>query len=85
MEHSQFGLVFIVVGVLVYFYPAWTAFTRKPDNFMGVFVLNLFLGWTAIGWLIALIWAFSGPNERRKRRLERLAERKRMRMEARGE
>lgn len=77
-QHSQLFWVFALIAIFAYFYPAWTAFTRKPDNYMGVFVLNLFLGWTFIGWVAALIWAFSGQNERRKRRLDRLNEKREM-------
>ena len=27
-------------------------------NGCAIFILNLFLGWTIIGWIIALVWAF---------------------------
>jgi hypothetical protein len=29
-----------------------------------VFLLNIFLGWTLIGWLVAFIWACSGRPSR---------------------
>lgn len=40
---------------LLYFLPAIIG--RDKRDSAGIFLLNLFLGWTVIGWLIALIWA----------------------------
>jgi len=56
-----FLLVFIIFPL--YFLPAIIAKSRKHPNTAGVFVLNLLLGWTVIGWIGSLIWAFaSGPR-----------------------
>jgi len=43
--------------VLLYFLP--TIIGRAKRDFAGIFLLNLFLGWTVIGWVIALIWAIA--------------------------
>jgi len=32
------------------------------NNTHAIFVLNLFLGWTFIGWVLALVWAFVGKE-----------------------
>lgn len=46
---------------LLYFLPAIIG--RDKRDASGIFLLNLFLGWTLIGWLIALVWACSAePN-----------------------
>jgi T4 superinfection immunity protein len=44
-------------GFLFYFLPAILAFARSKRDAMSILVLNFFLGWTAIGWVIALVWA----------------------------
>jgi len=49
-------LVLIVIAVPIYFLPCLVAGT-KHRNFAGIAVLNLFLGWTLVGWVAALIWA----------------------------
>jgi pheromone shutdown protein TraB len=50
--------VFIGILLLVlYFIPSFVAEHNKKANSTAIFVLNLFLGWTFIGWIIALIWA----------------------------
>ncbi len=41
--------------VLLYFLPAIVG--RDKHDRAGIFLLNLFLGWTVIGWVFALIWA----------------------------
>ena len=46
--------VFILVG---YFLPTILAGAIGNINTAAIFVLNLFLGWTGLGWIIALIWA----------------------------
>ena len=40
-----------------YFLPTIIACIRKHTNVWAIFVLNLFLGFTLIGWVIALVWA----------------------------
>lgn len=48
-----------IVGIslifCIYFLPAIIG--NKKKNNTAIFVLNLFLGWTFIGWVIALVWA----------------------------
>ncbi len=49
------GIFFIVL--MIYLLPSFVAQYRKHRNENAIFVLNLFLGWTFIGWVGALIWA----------------------------
>lgn len=51
------GLAVIVVIVLAYFLPTIVAFARGVSNSGSVLVLNLFLGWTLVGWVVALAMA----------------------------
>ena len=41
----------------LYFLP--TIIGHDKRNAAGIILLNVFLGWTVIGWLIALIWAIT--------------------------
>ena len=55
-----FAVIFVPVfgfGFLLYFLPSILAFARSKRETMSILVLNFFLGWTAIGWVIALVWA----------------------------
>ncbi len=52
---------------LIYFIPALMANSRKHKNFLAVFMLNLLLGWTFIGWVLALVWACTDNTDKRSR------------------
>jgi hypothetical protein len=41
----------------IYFLPTLIAAAKAKKNGLGILTLNLFLGWTFIGWVIALIWS----------------------------
>jgi len=48
-------LLAIVFGGVIYFAPTIMAHGKR--NSTAIFLLNLLLGWTFIGWVIALVWA----------------------------
>lgn len=48
---------FLVFGIGLYFLPSIIAAVRHTHNAMGILLLNLFLGWTVVGWLVALLMA----------------------------
>ena len=52
------ALVFIIIGLAVYFIPSGMAVLREHSQLPALFLLNLFLGWTFLGWVAALVWAF---------------------------
>jgi len=48
--------------IALYFLPAILAAARHTHNATGILLINLFLGWTFIGWIVALLMAlFSAP------------------------
>ncbi len=59
----HFPLIFLLIPLLMYFLPALLA--RNKSDFTSIFLLNLFLGWTFIGWVIALVWALSAEPQPR--------------------
>ena len=48
------GAVFLIG---LYFIPTIVAMARHHHNALAVGMLNFFLGWTFIGWVVALVWA----------------------------
>ena len=44
----------------IYFLP--TLMARKGNSVGSIFVVNLFLGWTLICWVLCLAWAISNPR-----------------------
>lgn len=47
-------LSILSVGYLI---PTTIAIMRSRSNTGSIFVVNLFLGWTLIGWVVALAWS----------------------------
>jgi len=59
------SIVIVIALVAVYFLPSIVAETRrKHTGTAGVVIVNLFLGWTLIGWLVAFVWACTGKTDR---------------------
>lgn len=53
-------LILLAVAIIgVYWLPTFVANARAHHNRSTILVLNLFLGWTFIGWVVALAMAFS--------------------------
>ena len=44
-------------GFVLYFLPTIIAFGKSKRDAGAILALNFFLGWTAIGWVVALVWA----------------------------
>ena len=42
---------------VMYFLPSIIALARGKRDLLAIFLLNFFLGWSVIGWFVALIWA----------------------------
>ena len=51
-------VIILALGAAAYFLPTVIALVRKVPNVGSVIVINLFLGWTFIGWIVALAMAF---------------------------
>ncbi|WP_190121988.1 superinfection immunity protein [Streptomyces inusitatus] len=71
VEATVFGdgatVIAVAVGVILfiaYFVPTIVAFTRNVPNSGSVLVINLLLGWTLIGWIVALAMAARSQSPR---------------------
>ena len=53
-----------ILALLLMFLPTLIALIRGHDNTFAIFLTNLLLGWTVIGWIIALIWSFTAIRRR---------------------
>lgn len=49
--------------VAIYFLPTIVAGVRGAKHSNGIVVVNLFLGWTFVGWVVALAWALSNQTK----------------------
>lgn len=55
--------ILVIIIIALYFVPSLVAVLRRAKGTSGVVVLNLFLGWTFIGWVVALAWAAAAAPE----------------------
>jgi hypothetical protein len=60
MESFHF---YALVIIIVYFLPAAAAWNKQ--SFGSVLALNFFLGWTFVGWVVALAWALKDPEPKK--------------------
>lgn len=59
-ETVAFVLIFTGMAIF-YMFPALIAGARNHHNAVAIFILNLLLGWTLFGWVLALVWACMNP------------------------
>ena len=59
-SYDVYSIIFLA---LFYFIPSLVGFGRHHKNAPAIAVLNLLLGWTLLGWIVALVWAFSSHVE----------------------
>lgn len=55
---AQSGETILLLAVL-YFLPSVIALKRRHANSKAIFALNLLGGWTVVGWIAAMVWAFT--------------------------
>ena len=54
--------IFLFLAAVIYFIPLILAATENRPNTAAIGALNLLLGWTFIGWVVALVWALTNPK-----------------------
>ena len=60
MTNETLGMLCLVSAMTaLYFTPTLLAIYRRHPSGGGIAVVNLFLGWTLVGWVAALAWSLS--------------------------
>jgi ABC-type cobalamin transport system permease subunit len=54
----------IIILLALYFLPVIIAMARKQRNTASILVVNVFLGWTLIGWVVALAWSLTDNTKK---------------------
>ena len=55
----------ILLAIVLYWLPTIVAVQRGHNAALAISVLNLFAGWSGVGWLISLVWACTGDVKNR--------------------
>ena len=56
------GTIFWIILIVGYCLPISIAMLRNHARVGSIMLVNLFLGWSLIGWLVALVWALGDPR-----------------------
>lgn len=59
------GLPFLLLAIALYCLPTGIAIYRNHPNGGPIMIINLLLGWTLLGWVIALAWSASAIAHQR--------------------
>ena len=59
---------FWLFAVAMYLLPVVIATSRRHRNAGAIFVLNIFLGWSCLGWIGAMVWAHTDNVNKQKGR-----------------
>jgi hypothetical protein len=57
---SIIGIIVFIISLVLFLLPTIIAVARHHRNRLAIFLINLLLGWTGVGWLVALVWALIG-------------------------
>jgi hypothetical protein len=49
--------VLLLAGLIVYLLPTWLAVLFDHPHALAIFLINLLLGWSFLGWVAALVWS----------------------------
>lgn len=50
-------ILYLTLFAVIYFIPSIVANSNNKKNEGAIIVFNILLGWTILGWVIALVWA----------------------------
>ena len=51
------SIIMLILIFVIYMFPTIIAWTRSHPQEYAICILNLFLGWTGLFWVISLAWA----------------------------
>jgi Ca2+/H+ antiporter len=54
---STATVIILIVVLIIYMLPTLIAYGREHPRRQELTVINIFLGWTLIGWLAVFLWA----------------------------
>lgn len=52
----------VIIILIIYIMPILVALRNRHENLASIAIVNIFLGFTYIGWVLSLAWAYSNKN-----------------------
>lgn len=59
---SVWNIIVLIFAIIIYVLPGVIASSREHKNATAIWVLNIALGWSFLGWIAALVWSFTNPG-----------------------
>ncbi|PSI98197.1 hypothetical protein C6400_20250 [Klebsiella michiganensis] len=59
---SVWNIIVLIFAIIIYVLPGVIASSREHKNSTAIWVLNIVLGWSFLGWMAALVWSFTSPG-----------------------
>jgi len=59
MRLDQNTLIALYILIGLYILPSIIAFVRRVRSWAPLLIVNIFFGWTILGWVGTLVWSFS--------------------------
>jgi hypothetical protein len=63
---NAFGKVaafsFFIAAPALYLLPTYEAWKNQHPNLTAIALVNIFLGWSLLGWVVAVVWAYKKPE-----------------------
>ncbi len=60
-------IILVICLAALYFLPSFVAHSRNHKNSLPILIINLFLGWTFVFWVLALTWSLLDGQEATKK------------------
>lgn len=60
-----FMIIIFVGGIYIYLLPTTLAYKKWHRNKNAIYITNVFLGWTMIGWIACLIWVLYEEKDKK--------------------
>ena len=54
--------IIFIIALIIYFLPTIIANASDKKNTAAIAVVNIFLGWTLIGWVVSLAWSVTSEG-----------------------
>jgi hypothetical protein len=53
---------FFIAAPALYLLPIYEAWKNQHPNLTAIALVNIFLGWSLLGWVVAVVWAYKKPE-----------------------
>lgn len=53
---------YVLLILIIYLIPSIISLVKRKKDAIAIFALNIFLGWTFVGWVVSLVWSLKAER-----------------------